>query len=158
MEPRSGIISCKNRPTRPDPTTQFSFSFNVVRCPHTNCPPPSIKNVQCPQKFLRGFLTLPILTWLVLTCPLDTSRHLTYHSNIPFTCPVLTFLNFNSPDLTCSDLTCADLTCPNLTCPDLTCLDSTFPNLTYPYLTFPDTIYLLSGTIFIPCIHSSDTL
>ena len=54
-------------------------------------------------------------------------------------------------------MTCPDLTCPNLTCPDLTCLDSTFPNLTFPYLTFPDTIYLLSGTIFIPCIHSSDT-
>ena len=26
-------------PTRPDQTTQLSFSFNVVRCPHPNCSP-----------------------------------------------------------------------------------------------------------------------
>ena len=41
MEPRSGLISCKNRPdpTRPDQTLQLSFSFNVVRCPHPNCSP-----------------------------------------------------------------------------------------------------------------------
>ena len=40
MKPRSGNIFCTNQPdqTRPDQTT-YSFSFNVVRCPHPNSPP-----------------------------------------------------------------------------------------------------------------------
>ena len=44
MEPRSGIIFCKNRPDPTDPTDRpaslvkrLAYAFNVVRCPHPNC-------------------------------------------------------------------------------------------------------------------------
>ena len=44
MEPRSGNIFCKNRPTRPTDRPAslvygLAFAFNVVRCPHPNCFP-----------------------------------------------------------------------------------------------------------------------
>ena len=50
------------------------------------------------------------------------------------TCPVLTFLDLNSPDLICPDLTCPDLTCADLTCPYLTCPNLTRPDLPFRYI------------------------
>ena len=51
---------CLQEPTRPDPTTQFSFSFNVVRCPHPNSPPINkLSSVPPPSKKFFPTLIVP---------------------------------------------------------------------------------------------------
>ena len=81
MEPRSGIIFCKN-PTRPDPTTQSSlgtcFFFQCCAVSPPQFFPPSIKYVR--QYFLKKNLVLWLLRTFVLSAGYCStrSRHYTW--------------------------------------------------------------------------------